>query len=196
MGNELREGRLTAGLTQTELGAAVGISKSEIGRIERGESPHVAYETLALIAAMLGLDLPLRAYPNGDAIRDAGQSALAARLAAMLPATVRRRMEVPLGIPGDLRAWDIVLSGPGWSIPVEAESRLRDVQALLRKLSLKARDGGVEKMLLLVAGSRHNRHVLRLAAADFSTAFPVPGREALASLRDGQCPSGSAIIVL
>jgi transcriptional regulator with XRE-family HTH domain len=132
IGEEFREARIQAALTQRELGATVGISASEISRIERGQSPHVAYETLVAIGAALGLDLPLRAYPNGDAVRDAAQLALLARFRAMLPAGLRHRTEVPLGIPGDGRAWDDVVDGPGWSLPVEAETRLRDVQALHR----------------------------------------------------------------
>jgi hypothetical protein len=79
---------------------------------------------------------------------------------------------------------------------VEAETRLRDVQALLRRLSLKQRDADVDRIALVVADTRHNRHVLRLAAAEFAAAFPVLGRDALASLRAGSLPTGSSVIVL
>jgi DNA-binding XRE family transcriptional regulator len=54
IGEELREARIQAGLTQRELGAPVGISASEISRIEHGQSPHVAYETLAAWARLSG----------------------------------------------------------------------------------------------------------------------------------------------
>lgn len=155
IGEELRETRIQAALTQRELSAAVGISSSEISRIERGESHHVAYETLVAIGAALGLDVPLRVYPNGDAVRDAAQLALLARFRMLMPADLRHRTEVPLGIPGDRRAWDDVIDGPGWSLPVEAETRLRDVQALHRKIALKCRDAGVDRVLLLVADTRH-----------------------------------------
>lgn len=195
IGDELRDARIQAGLTQRELGAAVGISPSEISRIERGQSPHVAYEVLVALGAALGLDIPLRAFPNGDAVRDAAQLALLARFRAVLPATIRHRTEVPLDIPGDLRAWDEVLDGSGWSLPLEAESRLRDIQALNRRVALKSRDGGVERIVLLVADTRHNRRVLRLFAAEFAAAYPVPGRVALAALRAGRRPDGSAIIL-
>ena len=52
LGEELREARIQAALTQRELGAATGISPSEISRIEHGQSPHVAYETLVAMDAM------------------------------------------------------------------------------------------------------------------------------------------------
>ncbi len=196
IGEEFRDGRLQAGLTQRRLGAVVGLSPSEISRIERGESPNVAFATLAVIAAALGLDLPLRAYPNGDPVRDAGQLALLGRFRAVLPSGIRHRTEVPLPIPGDRRAWDEVIDGAGWSMPVEAESRLRDVQALNRRMALKCRDAGVERVLLVVADTRHNRSVLRLHAADLAAAFPVAGRAALAALRVGRQPEGSAIVLV
>lgn len=196
VGEELRETRIQASLTQRELSAAVGISSSEISRIERGESPHVACETLVVIAAALGIDMPLRAYPNGDPVRDAAQLALLARFRALLPASLRHRIEVPLGIPGDRRAWDVVIDGPGWSLPVEAETRFRDIQALQRKIALKCRDAGVDRVLLLVADTRHNRHVLRLAAVEFAAAFPVRGRDAVNSLSAGERPAGSSIVLL
>jgi transcriptional regulator with XRE-family HTH domain len=196
IGEELREARIQAALTQRELASTVGVSASEISRIERGQSPHVAYETLVAIGAALGLDIPLRAYPNGDAVRDAAQLALLADFRATLPSSLRHRTEVPLGIPGDRRAWDIVIDGPGWSLPVEAETRLRDVQALHRKIALKRRDAGADRVLLLVADTRHNRHVLRLAADEFAGAFPLRGRAALKSLRAGELPAASSVVLL
>ncbi len=196
IGEELREARLQAALTQRELSAVVMISPAEISRIERGNSPHVAYETVVAVGAALGLDIPLRAYPNGDPVRDAAQLALLGRFRRELPKGLRHRTEVPLGIPGDLRAWDEVVDGPGWSVPIEAESRLRDTQALRRRIALKCRDGDVDRVILLVADTRHNRHILRLAADDFAELFTVRGREALAALRSGSRPPGSSVILI
>lgn len=195
IGEAFRDARLQAALSQRELAEAVGVSPAEISRVERGRSPHVAYETLVAIAAALGLDLPLRAYPNDDPVRDAAQLALLARFRAQMPQW-RYRAEVVLDLPGDRRAWDLVVDGPGWSVPVEAETRLRDVQALLRRMALKARDGGADRIVLLVADTRHNRRVLRHAFAEFAGAFPVRGREALKAMRGGEPPPGRAIVLL
>jgi transcriptional regulator with XRE-family HTH domain len=195
IGDEYREARLHAAVTQAELSRSVGISTSEISRIEHGQAPHVTYLALVELGATLGLDLPLRAYPNGDVVRDAAQLALLGRFCPLLPSSLRHRSEVPLRIPGDRRAWDLVVDGRGWSLPVEAETRLRDVQALLRRLSLKCRDDGAEILLLVVSDTRHNRHILRLFATAFATMFPTSGRDALASLRAGSRPTGSAVIL-
>ncbi len=156
----------------------------------------MSYETLALMGSVLGLDIPLRTFPSGEPIRDAAQLALLARLRVLLPSTVRWRTEVPLAIQGDRRAWDAVIDGRGWRVPVDAETRLRDVQAVSRRVALKRRDDRSELVVLLVADTRHNRHVLRLAAADLAGDFPVRGSKALAAMVAGERPAGSAITLL
>jgi transcriptional regulator with XRE-family HTH domain len=87
IGEEFREARLRAGLTQRQVGAAVGISHTEVSRIELGKATRVPYETLVMLATVLGLDLPLRAYPSGEPIWDAAQVALLGRLRSRLPPT-------------------------------------------------------------------------------------------------------------
>jgi transcriptional regulator with XRE-family HTH domain len=196
VGDELREARLGAGLTQRRVADAIEISHSEVSRIERGVASRVPFETIVLIAAVLGLDVPLRVFPSGEPIRDAAQLALLARLRTMLPPQLRWRTEVPLNVPGDRRAWDAVIEGRGWRLPVEAETRLRDVQACSRRIALKQRDDGTVTVILLVGDTRHNRHVLRLAAADLAAEFPTSARAALAALTTGERPSGSAIVRL
>ena len=183
-------------MTQRELGDAVGISHAAVSRIERGEATWVSYETLVLMGSVLGLDIPIRAYPSGEPVREAAQVALLARLRVLLPPNPRWRTEVPLDIPGDRRAWDAVIEGRGWRVPIEAETRLRDVQAVLRRVALKRRDDQCEVVILLVADTRHNRHVLRLAAADLASEFPVKSAKALAALVAGERPSASAVVLL
>jgi transcriptional regulator with XRE-family HTH domain len=195
-GDDLREARLRAGLTQKQVGASIGISHTQASRIERGLAVRVAYETLVLLGAVLGLDVPLRTYPSSEPIRDIAQLTLLARLRGLLGPGLRWRTEVPLSIPGDRRAWDAVIEAPDWRIPVDAESRLRDVQAFARRMALKQRDDQSDVVVLLVADTRHNRHVLRLAGPDLVAAFPATGRAALAALAKAERPSGSAIVLL
>lgn len=185
-GDELREGRLQSGLTQRELGSRVGISHSHVSRIERGLIINVPYGTLVRVGAVVGLDIPLRTYPNGDRVRDAAQIATLARFRATLPAQLGWRAEVPLQRPGDLRAWDAVISGPGWRLPIEAETRIRDVQAMLRRIALKQRDDNAQRIILLVADTRNN---------DPSSGWPRPNlrqrfQRPIARWRP-PCPTGS-----
>ena len=196
IGEEFSEARLAAGLTQRLVAEAVGISQAELSRVERGMAPWVTYETLVLIAAVLGLDLPLRAFPVSGPVRDAAQLRLLAKFRALLPAGLSWRTEVPLQIERDLRAWDAVVGGRGWILPIDAETRLRDVQALGRREALKRRDDDAEIMILLVADTRHNRQVVRLAKPDLVGDFPIPGTVVLAALSRAERPTGSGIVFL
>ena len=148
---------------------------------------------VACLGSVVGLDVRLKAYPGGDPIRDAGQARLLERLRRELHPSLRWRTEVPLPIPGDLRAWDAVIQGAGWRLAVEAETVLADIQALERKLTLKQRDGGVDHVLLLVADTPRNRRARASAPASLAALTGNP-RDVLAALRAGRDPGTSALI--
>ena len=147
------------------------------------------------MAAAVGLELRLRAYPAGDAIRDVGQLRLLDRLKGRLRPLLGWSTEVPLPIPGDLRAWDGLIRGPSWRIAVNAETVLDDIQALERRLALKRRDGDVDHLILLVADTARNRRAIASAPASFAD-LPLRTRQILAALRDGRDPGGSGIVIL
>jgi hypothetical protein len=152
-------------------------------------------DDLGAICAVVGLALAVRAYPAGDAIRDAGQARLLERLRIRVAPALGWTTEVPLSITGDLRAWDAVIRGPGWRIGVEGETVLDDIQAVERRVALKRRDGNVDHVILLVADTPRNRRALAAAPAAFGD-LPLRTREILAALRDGRDPGGSGIVIL
>ncbi len=193
---EARTARLTIGLGQDDVAAALGISRSQYSRIERGLSPGLTIDTAARLFAVLGQDLAVRAYPAGDPIRDVAHAGLLERLHARCHRSFAWRTEVPLPIPGDLRAWDATALCPACRIGIEAETRLRDVQALERRLALKERDGGMDRLVLLVLDSRSNREVVRSHGEILAARFPVAGRRALELLGAGADPGGNALILL
>jgi hypothetical protein len=155
----------------------------------------VDIQTLAAMAAAVGLELRVRAFPAGDPIRDAAQQRLLERFRPRLHRSLPWSTEVPLPIAGDLRAWDALIRGPGWRVGVEAETVLDDVQALERRLALKRRDGDVDHVILLVADTRRNRQALASAPAAFAD-LRLRTRELLAALRDGRDPGESGIVIL
>jgi transcriptional regulator with XRE-family HTH domain len=195
LGGEIREARLTGGLSQDRAGAAVGMSGSQFGRIERAEIPGLTVEQASRAAAAVGLKLVARGYPDGDAVRDAAQLRLLDRFRARLPPTVGWQVEVPLPMSGDRRAWDAVVTVPSARIGLEAETRLRDIQAAARKLELKRRDGGVDLVILLIADSRSNRRVLAEHRSALRGALPLDGHAILAALRAGRSPGESGIVL-
>src|SRR5262245_4361969 len=122
LGRQLRIARVGNGLSQRSLEPATGLSHAEISKIERGRMANVPLRSLIRLAVAVGLGMPGRLYPSGDAIRDAGHARLLARFRAELHATLRWRTEVPLPIPGDLRSWDAITGGIDWRVGVEAET--------------------------------------------------------------------------
>ena len=196
VGREIRLARRERGLALVRVASAVGLSGSQAGRIERGLVRHVSVEALLGLAAAVGLDLSIRAFPAGSPVRDQAHLALLARLRGRLHASLRWESEVPLPIPGDLRAWDAVVTGRGWRLGVEAETRPRDVQALERRLALKQRDGETPLVVLLLLDSHHNRRLVRTYADELGARFPAPGRRTLELLAAGARPEASSIVLL
>jgi len=196
IGTEIRVARLDAGVSIDDAGSAVGLRRSTFGRIERGELAHVSVYQLSLACAAVGLDLVVRAYPDGDAIRDVAHAGLLERAHRRLPEGAPWRTEVPLPIDGDRRAWDAITILQRIRIAFEAETRLGDLQALNRRIELKRRDGGIDIVILVVADTRHNRLVLAAHRESLRAAFPLDGRAVLAALNEGRPPHSSGIIVI
>jgi transcriptional regulator with XRE-family HTH domain len=195
-GRAVREARLGHDLSMAVCAAAIGVSEATWSRLERGLSPALSIERLTQAAAVVGLDATVRAYEGGSPVRDRAHLQLLERFRSRLGPGVQWATEVPLPIARDQRAWDGLARTPEARVGVEAETRARDAQALKRRLELKQRDGGVDRLVLLLADTRHNRSFLRAAGRGFHDAFPVPGPVALERLAAGRDPGGNAIVLL
>ncbi len=195
LGNDLRDARIGAGLAQRHVARVTGLSQAMISRTERSLRSRLTIEEAAVLCAALGLRLHVRAYPEGSPVRDAAQLHLLARLRALLHEAYAWHAEAPVAGRGDLRAWDVSLSGPA-SIGIDAETRLHDVQALQRRLELKWRDSGVARVILLVASTHHNRRVLREHRSALSSTLPLDTRQVLRAFRTGSPLASNGIAVL
>lgn len=172
------------------------MSESAIRRLELGRLEDISTERLALVADVVGLEPSLRLYPTGAPLRDAPQLALLGRFRPRLHDSLVWRTEVTLPIEGDLRSWDAVISTAHDWVPVDAEARLSDLQALERRTNLKARDSGAQRVILLVADTRTNRMALKASPDAWRAGFPVDTRTALRLLGKGELARQSALIVL
>jgi transcriptional regulator with XRE-family HTH domain len=196
IGSEIRQARLAAGLSLRAASDAVGLSASTLRRIELADIPSVSIRELSLAGAAVGLDIVIRAYPDGDPVRDSSQNNLLERFHRCLPPSAPWRTEVPLPIRGDRRAWDAMTILERVRTAIEAETRLGDLQALERKIELKRRDGRIDIVILVVADTRHNRAVLAAHRESMRGSFPLDGRAVMAALRAGRPPAASGIVVL
>jgi len=197
---EWRELRLAAGLSQRAVAQAAGISRAAYARIEQGRIADLGLIKAASVTSILGGDLTARIYPAGPPLRDAAHLALLADLDRRLGAVWRITNESPIASNGDARprdrrAWDRLLEGPV-SIGIEAETRLRDLQALERAMQLKMRDSGVRRMALVVRGSSRNRTVVREHTAALRSTFPLGTLEMLRALREGRDPGANGLLLI
>jgi transcriptional regulator with XRE-family HTH domain len=195
-GVEVRLTRRSGGTSIRTAAAAVDMSESTFGRIERGRLPNVTVEQLALACASVGLKFVARAYPDGAPVRDVAHTRLLRRFRDQSPAEIVWRTEVPIPILGDLRAWDLQAKVGTETIGIEAETRLSDVQALDRRIALKVRDSPVTLVLLVLADTTANRRALAESREALRPAFPLDTRAVLGALRSGGPPSASGIVVL
>jgi transcriptional regulator with XRE-family HTH domain len=192
LGRELRMARLGAGLRQADVARAAGVSRSWISQLELGKVDEVGFQLLTVV----GLDLRARAYLGPDPLRDAPQRQVLARLTSLLPVGAPLRTEVPFPLAGDQRAWDAMTRLWGLRVGIEVETRVTDWQAKERQLMLKRRDGGVDRLILVLADTRHNRTVVRTIGLELRRAFPIQGRTARAALRSAVDPGGDLLIVV
>ena len=196
--DEFRERRLSLALTQQQVAEAIGISRSVYSRIEGGQCHSLGVIRASQVGRVLGLDVVVRAYPGPPPLRDAGQFKRLDRVLSMVSQPLSSAREVPLPWrpdgPPEQRAWDAMISGLGKRTGVEMEMRLRDAQALERRIRLKMRDDPVDAVLLLVADTRSNRQVLR--AGSPLLGLPRLTLSALTKiLRAGQHPPSGIVLV-
>jgi transcriptional regulator with XRE-family HTH domain len=197
IGSTCREARVGSGTSQQRASEAVGMSRSQLARLETGVNADASLRQLQRLAAANGLRLVVRAYPDHDPVRDVAHARLLERFRLRLHPSLRWRTEVPLHGSTGLRAWDGLVERPPRRTAVEAETRIRDSQALERRLALKLRDDQtIESLILLVAETAGNRAALAVAREHLRGAFPLDTREILGALGAGRLPDAGGIVVL
>lgn len=197
LASELREARLNLGLSQADAARRVGIDRAEWSRIERRERRSVPIDLAVRLAAAVNLDLVVKVYASDHEARDAAQIRLLQDLRHLLGPDWEWRYEVRVGPAPDQRSWDAVARHrvTGLTIRVEGETRLRDVQATLRKIEGK-RTTDPGRVVLAVRSSRDNRETVHLAEDVLRSQFPADPRTALARLRAGEDPGADLLVMV
>lgn len=188
---EVRLARAASGLSQDEIGRRAGLSGDKIWRLEHDRLTTLSITDACVIAAVLGLDFAVRLYPNGASVRDAVQAPRLLAFLSNIGAPLTYRTEVPLprlGEMPELRAWDALIRGGGERTGIEFESRITDLQATTRRHNQKRVDDPVEHFVLLVAGTKNNRHVMNEFAGLFGDLNQLRSVEVLSGLREGRHP--------
>ena len=151
---------------------------------------------LSAYASLVDLDLAVRLSPAGPAVRDVAHLRLLARFGSPISAAFSWAVEVPMPLRADLRGFDAMIGLGRFRAGIDAETRLRDVQAVARRLLLKKRDSGVHRVLLVVADTRANRAALREAGDVLSPSFRMDSVATVRALADGKDPGADGIVLV
>jgi transcriptional regulator with XRE-family HTH domain len=193
--DELGGARRGIGLSLREVSRTLGVSVDRLIRAERGDPATLTIDLAASYASALGLELAVSLHPLGDATRDKGHLALLERFRKRLPPTVRWRTEVPIPITGDSRSADGLVSTGVVDYLVEAETHTGDFQALERRVFAKARDLGADRVVLLLADTRHHRSLVR-DVPGIRARFQIDTRTWFRAIAAGTDPRGDALVIL
>ena len=197
-GRELRIARMTAGLSQHRLATLAGASQTEVSKAERGLLD-VSLEARCRLAAACGHELGWRLYPVATVrLRDSGQLALAQAIVSAAHPSWRPRLEVPVA-PGDLRAADLVLTGPTEIIHIEIERALVDFQAQLRSAQLKreplaAQDHRPIRLVIAVPDAPTSRARLAPFTQLTTQTMPASSGAIWRAIRGGEALSSDGIL--
>ena len=192
--SEIRTARSLANASMKAVALEVGWSESRYRRFESGETA-ITIGDVAAVASVLGLQLGAGLHPVGDGLVDRGHQALLKRFRGLLAPPIRVASEVPL-IRTGARSWDLLLRIGAQLVGVEAETRVRDAQALVRKIRVRERDGGADAILVVLSDSAHNRAVSTELREMLGPSYATSPRAILAALRAGRPLPGSGVILV
>jgi transcriptional regulator with XRE-family HTH domain len=199
MGNrlltELRDARVVADLSARRVAQQLGWSATAYRRFEAGDVV-LSLSDVSMVAAVLGYEMSAKLYPFGSALVDKGHQALIGRFRVVVSEAFKVVAEVPLPNPGDRRSWDLLLRLAHQIVGVEAETRIRDIQRLVRHIRERERDGGADVVLLLLSDTRANRSALPELVQALGPSFETKPRAILHALRAGDKLPGSGVVLL
>jgi transcriptional regulator with XRE-family HTH domain len=198
LGSEFREARIGLGLSQAVVAAGCRMPRVRYCQIEAATIQSLSIIELARIAAVLGLDPSIRLYPGGAPLRDGAHAERLRRLLRIVRPPLSAGTEIALPSSPErreLRAWDAILFGSGERTGIELEMRLRDSQAVERRIALKRRDDPTEHFLLAIADTRTNRHVLASLDNKFAGLGRVQTSRVFAALERGMHPETGYVLI-
>lgn len=194
---ELRTARELAGVSQRTLASELSWSQSEVNRLDKFRFESVSLVRLCETGAVLGLDLSASFHPAGDAVRDRGHQKVRGRVVGMVaspPYAITH--EAPFSGLEDIRCRDLLLRLDDFAVGIEIETRVRDVQACVRRIRARERQGGVDEVVVVLADTAHNRRIVTELREALGPRFATDPRQIVAALRGGRPVTGSGVILV
>jgi transcriptional regulator with XRE-family HTH domain len=192
-GEEIRDIRLRAGLSQAALARAIGVARSVICRLEQGD-PAVAVRIRARAAAALGGDFRVAVYPGGaPLIHDAAHARLVEALLRRCDPRWRVTVEAPVPGPGH-RSTDVRLDSRSDVVLMEIETHIRALEAIIREGAGKREAFAAElpdrriQTVIVLPPTRHHRALVASHPWIVAAAFPASSEALVAALADAGSP--------
>jgi transcriptional regulator with XRE-family HTH domain len=193
-GEEFRDIRLRAGVSQAAVARATGVVRSVICRVEQG-NPDVSPRIRARAAAVLGADLRISIYAeSAPLIHDAAHARLVEAVLGLSHPRWRATVESPVPGPGR-RSSDIRFDDRLDTALFEVESRVRALEAIIRECAEKrasvaatlGRNHRVHVVLVLPT-TRHHKALVTAHPRIVASAFPTSQVELELALADPFIP--------
>lgn len=178
-GEEFRQIRLRAGVSQAEVARAIGVARSVICRLEQG-AVDVSPRIRARAAAVLGAELRIAVYAEAaPLIHDAAHARIVESFLETAHPRWRITVEAPIPGPGR-RSSDIRLDRGEDTVLVEVETRVQALEAIIRECADKraavastlAPAGRVHTVLVLPP-TRHHRVLVATHPQIVARVFPA-----------------------
>jgi transcriptional regulator with XRE-family HTH domain len=200
LGRAVRVLRIQRGYRQADVAIAAGVARSQVARIEQGDSRSMSLGVVERVAASLGGDVEVRVRWRGEALDrllDAAHAALVEPFVRLL----RRHgwevaVEVSFNLGGERGSIDVLAfhQGTHMLLVVEVKSVMPDAQALLAGIDRKARlaariareRGWIARdvgRLVVIGDSSTTRRRVALLDQTFSASLPHRGHAVRAWLR-------------
>lgn len=194
----LRDARIAEGVSQAALARQVELTQAYMSLFERNELSDLGLIRLAEVASILGLEPALSLHPIGPPLRDKGHEALIKRFLNILSSAWKVTREVPFPNEGDPRWWDALLKleTDPTLVGLEAETRIRDLQALTRRMRGRAKDGGADAIVIALSDTRTNREIVSDFRAALGPEFAGSPAAIVRALQEGVRPPGSGVLLL
>jgi DNA-binding XRE family transcriptional regulator len=178
-GEEIRAIRLRAGVSQAALARAIGVARSVICRMEQGD-PAVSSRIRARGVAAMGGDFRIAVYRDGTPlIHDAAHARIVEAVLGRCDPNWHPTVEAPVPGPGR-RSTDIRLDRGGETVPMEVETRVGGLEAIIRECAEKrtavaetAQAGQRIHVLLVLPRTRHHRAIVHEHPGIVAAAFPA-----------------------
>lgn len=188
-GEEIREIRLRAGVSQAALARAIGVARSVICHMEQGD-PNVSSRIRSRAVAALGADFRIAVFPGGaPLIHDAAHARIVEAILRRCHPSWHPTVEAP--VPGvGRRSTDIRLDRGPDVVLMEVETHVRAFETVIRegseKRSAVATAVGARRIhvILVLPPTRHHRALVSAHPSIVAAAFPAGDAELAAALTD------------